>query len=420
MAIEINGLIVKSPKEGQPIEMQANTYKIHGDVIDPDSYPITKNEHTLEYLRTVPNLRIRTDVYACVARIKSVLLYAAREYFNMLGFREVDIPLITDNECESGCNPFLLTTLMSNKINDIPVNNEGLIDYSKDFFQERTFLTVSGQLHLECMVLGGLNKAFTMTNAFRAEPSMSPLHAASFQMLELEFCFNTLEENMQVNEGGVKHCITRILEKCFPDLELLQHKFKPGLIKTLEKYTELPFIVATHEDCVKKMLVDIDSGKVIINPNKKIEDGIIVFKEVPTLDSDLTKDHEKYITQIMYDEIPVFVKEYPAAIKSFYMPKINKGNAIERVKNFDLLVPYIGECIGGSQRETDYDELRNRMIENGIKPEKLQFYLDLRKYGTVEHGGSGWGIERLLLAITGLTNIRDMIPFPRFYKTCLF
>jgi asparaginyl-tRNA synthetase len=406
VSIKVVGLIVESLGKEQSIEMQAQTYQIYGDVVDADTYPIAKSEQTMEYLRTVPHLRYRTDTHACVGRIKSSVKYAVAEFFKSHGFAEIQVPCITDNECESGANPFTVTTVVGD-------------DHSKDFFKKHCYLTVSGQLHLEAVVLGGLQKAWTTTTAFRAEPSMSPLHMAEFWMTELEFCFGDIYDNIRVNELCIKHCISKVLEECYSDLEFLQEKFKPTLIETLKKYATTPFIITTHAECVKQMLVDIEKGTVKIDPNKTAYD-LCVFKDLPAYDDDLTKDHEKYITGIMYNGLPVFVREYPAKIKAFYMPKVNKGDQIERVDNFDMLMPEIGEVVGGSMRETDYDELKSRMIEMGVNPETLQFYLDLRKYGTVPHGGSGIGFDRLMLAITGMGNIRDMVPFPRSYETCYY
>lgn len=422
MSIMTTGLVVKSPAKGQPIEMQAHTYEIYGDVADADTYPISKNDHTMEFLRTVPHLRGRTDTHQAIMRVKNVLRLSCTEYFDQLGFAEVQVPLITDNKCESGANPYSLTTLLGDgQLTSIPTKEDKkTIDFTQDFFRKRAYLTVSGQLHLEALVLGGLSKAWCMTTAFRAEPSQSPLHMGEFWMLELEFSFGTLEDNMKVNEGCIKYCMNKVLERCHSELEFLQSKFKPSLIETIKRYATKPFVISTHEECVKLMLIDIESGKVKIDPEKKAGDDIHIFKEIPTLDGDLSKDHEKYITQILYDDIPVFVCYYPAPIKAFYMPKINKGDKIERVQNFDLLMPGIGEVVGGSMRETDHDELLSRMKEMGIKPESLQFYLDLRKYGTVPHGGSGIGFDRLMLVITGISNIRDTIPFPRAHELCYF
>jgi asparaginyl-tRNA synthetase len=407
MSLQVIGLIVESPAKGQPIEMQAHEFKIYGDVMSAASCPISKNDPTLEYLRDIPHLRVRNDTFLCINKIKSTLKLAAEDYFKSIKFVEVQVPLITDNECESGANPFTVTTIPGSK------------DFTKDFFKKPTYLTVSGQLHLEAVVLGGVSKAYCMTTAFRAEPSMSPLHMAEFWMLELEFCFGDLDKNMAVNEGCIKYAFSQILTSCIKELEYLQQKNKSDIISRLTRYVENPFIITTHQECIELMLQDIEDKKVTIDVNKKDGD-IYVFKDVPTLDGDLTKDHEKYITQILFKDMPVFVRYYPAKIKAFYMPKINKGADIERVDNFDLLFPGIGEVVGGSMRESDYDELGNRMDEMGIPKESLQFYLDLRKYGTVPHGGSGIGFDRLMLVATGMNNIRDMIPFPRAYKLCHF
>lgn len=424
MSIKTIGLIVKSPKAEQPIEMQAHSYEICGDVLDPDTYPISKNEHSLEFLRTVPHLRVRTDTIASVMRIKSAVRFAMAEYFDHHGFIEVQIPLITDNECESGANAFIVTTVLGDghiSIGDIPVKDDDKtsIDFTKDFFHKLTYLTVSGQLHLEAMALS-LSKVWTMTTAFRAEPSFSPLHEGEFWMVELEFAFGTLENNMTVNEGCIKYCISKVIEKCFLELEFLQNKFKQGLIDRLKRYATLPFVRTTHEECIRLMLLDIESGKVKIDPDKKAGDDIHIFKEVPTYDGDLSKDHEKYITGILFGDMPVFCCYYPSKIKAFYMPKINKGDDIEKCENFDLLFPQIGEVVGGSMRETDYEELKSRMVEMGIKPESLEFYLDFRKYGTAPHGGSGIGFDRLMLMITGMENVKDMTPFPRACSHCYF
>lgn len=411
LSISVTGLIVKSPGKGQSIELVASTYTIFGQ-IDAAKYPIAKTQLTLEYLRTVPHLRGRTDTFQSIMRIKSCMRYAFAKYFDKIGFHEVQVPLITDNECESGSNPLQVTTMMD-KINGQP------IDYTQDFFKKASYLTVSGQLHLEALVVGGLSKAWCMTTACRGEPSHSRLHAAEFWMLELEFCFNTLEDNMKVNEGAVKFVIKRVLDKCMDDLKFLEETYKPGLVQMLQKYEKTPFAITTHEECVKRMIDDIESGRVIVNPDKT-DDSLYVWKERPGLNEDLSKDHERYISEVIFDGIPTFVKYYPKSIKSFYMPVLDESAEILTVNNFDCIFPFHGEIIGGSQRIDNYDELISRMKENGIRPETLEFYSDLRKYGTVPHGGSGIGIDRLLLVICGLSNIRDMIPFPRAYELCPF
>jgi len=409
MSLKVTGLVVKSPAPEQPIELQAHQYHILGDVGDHEKYPVAKTELGLEYLRTIPHLRIRTDTFSCVARIKSAMKMAFMEYFDRLGFFEVQVPLITDNECESGANPFTVTTLMGNgKVSDVPIKEDKTsIDYHKDFFRKRCYLTVSGQLHLEALVLGGLSKAYCWTTAFRAEPSTTRLHLGEFWMLELEFCFGTLQDNIAVNEGAIKHCIRTVLSKCKQDLEFLQDKFDKDLIKKLEKYTVTPFIITTHKECIKRMLEDEVAGK-------------IRFETTPKYDDDLSKEHERYITDVMYNSTPVFVCEFPFSCKAFYMPKLTNDDGIYRTKNFDMLMPEMGETVGGSQREANYEKLIEQMKEKDIKPESLEFYSDLRKYGTVPHGGSGIGVDRLLMLMTGMNHIRDMIPCPRAYETCLY
>ena len=418
MCIMTTGLIVKSPKAEQPIEMQAHTYEIYGDVMDPDTFPITK-DISLDSLRLVQQFRCRTDTHIAIARIKSFMKLGMAEYFAKHGFIEVQVPCISDNQCEGGCYPFRITTIMNDDISLIPTK-DGKIDYTQDFFKKPCYLTVSGQLHLEAIILGGLNKAYTFTTAFRAEKSTGPRHAAEFWMMELEFAFGKLEDNMKVNEGCIKHCFGKILDECYPELEFLQNKFKPNLIETIKKYASVPFVISSHAECVKLMLDDIASGKVKIDPEKKPDSDLCTFKEVPGYSDDLSKDHERYITEVLFRGMPVFVRFFPAPIKSFYMPKIDEGAEVEHVDGFDLLFPEIGEIVGGSQRESDYNKLLMRMREMGVNPESLQYYLDLRKYGTCEHGGSGVGMDRLLMVCTGIFNIRDMIPFPRAYEHCYF
>ena len=259
MSIMTTGLIVKSPKPKQPIEMQAHTYQILGDVMDADTYPVSKNEHTLEYLRTVPHLRLRTDTCSSIVRISSQVNFAMAKYFNKHGFIKIKIPLVTDNQCESGANPFRITTLIGNDNVDSIPTKDGMIDYEKDFFKKPVFLTVSGQLHLEAFA-SGLSKVFCETIAFRAEPSTGPLYLSEFLMVELEAAFITLEENMTINEGCIKYCIVQVLKNCYEDLEFLQQKFTPNLIETLKKYATKPIMA-----CVKVLRL-YGTHKVIIIP----------------------------------------------------------------------------------------------------------------------------------------------------------
>ena len=410
--VKVFGKLISSPAKGQTCELAATSFEVVGEISNPDTYPIAKAELSLEHLRKFPHLRGRTDTLGAVMRIKSALSMDVRKYFESVGFYEVHCPTITDNMCEGGCQTFTCTSLS--------FEPNSITDFSKDFFNKRVYLTVSAQLHLECLIMGSLSKAFTMTRAFRAEASDSKIHTAEIEMLELEATFSTLQENIKVNEECLKYIINGVLTKCRKDLEFLQSKFKPDLIETLERYVINPFAVTTHEECVRLMLEDIASGKVKVDPEKKPEDGLYVFREAPGFSDDLSKDHEKYICSVLNDRIPTFVCNYPAKIKSFYMPKINKGAEIERVDNFDMLMPDIGEVVGGSQRESNYDELIERMVESGINPDTMTFYSDLRKYGTCKHGGSGIGVDRLMLVLTGLNNIRDTTPFFRGYGECMY
>lgn len=409
MSVSVFGTIILSPKSEQKIEMTAQEYQIYGDVADPSTYPIAKTELSLDYLRTVPHLKCRTDTHLAITKIKSTMYSAMMDYFEQLDYTFVQVPCITDNECESGSNPFIVTTL----------DDRQNTDYQHDFFRKKTYLTVSGQLHLESIVLGGVQKAFCMTTAFRAEKSTGPRHMAEFWMLEQEHCFGDLDHNMYVNEWCIKKCLQSVLTKCHDELIFLQSKYKPGLIDIIKDYATLKYAITTHTECVKLMLKDIDDGKVTIDPHKAPDTNLYVFREAPDYGDDLSKDHERYITEVLFGG-PVFVKYFPAKVKAFYMPIIDPDADIQHVDCFDLLFPEIGEVVGGSQREDNYDKLITRMNDMGIDKSSLEFYADLRKYGTVPHGGSGIGFDRLMMVCTGIFNIRDMVPFPRSYEHCYF
>lgn len=406
-SLTVTGKLIKSIGQGQTVELQASDYKVFGDVHDPGTYPIAKTELSIVNLRTLPDLRVRTQLFRAVNKIRSVMKFAFAEYFDSIGFFEVQIPLITDNECESGACPFTVTTVLGDgKASSIPLKDDKTVDFHEDFFRKRAYLTVSGQLHLEALISAGLQKAWCMTTAFRAEKSLTRFHAAEFWMIELEFCFSTLLDNMKVNEGALKHCFKKVLERCYPELEFFQKEFKPDLIARLQKYASKPFVISTHEECVKLMLQDELDGKVKFNSS-------------PKLDDDISREHERYITEVLFDGTPVFVRHFPAKVKSFYMPKIDSGSPIEHVDGFDLLMEGV-EIVGGSQRESDYEKLIARMHEMGVDPESMKFYSRLRQYGTVPHGGSGIGFDRVLMACTGLDDVRDAIPFPRCYQECRY
>lgn len=401
-SIEITGKIKKSPAAGQFLELLVENFICYEFDEDSADYPIAKTELSLEYLRQYPNLRIRTDTFSSISRIKSKIKFAMAEFFNSKKFAYDQPVLLTDNECESGSCPFMATSLLSKNMrpdNPVPV------DFSKDFFGKPVYLTVSSQLHLETRVCGGLRKAWINTTCFRAEPSMTRFHAAEFEMVEYEFCFCDLEDNMRITEDCLKYCLSRILVENLDDLEFLQSKYKPDLIETLKKYSNNPFIKTTHESCIKMMLQDQSAG-------------LIQFTKTPAYDEDLSKEHELYITK-KYG-MPVFCQYFPEKIKAFYMKIIDPGNPIcEHVDCFDLLVPEIGEIVGGSQRETNHKILLTRMAKFNIDPEPLKFYTDIRKYSCPPHGGAGIGLDRFIMVCTGIQNIRDMIGYPRTYTNCI-
>ncbi len=408
VALELTGKIVKSPKAAQPFEMQVQEYKCFGGVREPATYLFSaKNDITLEVLRQNPHLRYKSKIFMAVEIIKKEVFASIHEFFRQNGFGEVRPTALTTNSCEGGAQEFTVTSLLKNKVSEIPIlEDKDSIDYTKDFFKKQIYLTVSSQLHLEAVTCATGN-SYCMTTAFRAEPSTGLMHLAEFCMPEWEMRFGSLEDNMSVAERLIKHCIKNVLEKCFPELEFLQTKFDETLISRLYKYASEPFYVITHEKCVKMMLQHVQEGKAN-------------FEVLPKYDDDLTREHEKYITKVLGDNQWVFVCAYPKRVKSFYMNVINKGDEIERVDNYDLLADNLGEVVGGSQRIWQYDELVERMNECEINREPLEWYLDLRKYGSVPHGGAGLGLSRLLLMLTGMQNIRDMEEFPRSYGSCLF
>lgn len=414
----LTGTLIKSPAKGQPIELQVTNYKCHGQIAE--LYPISKTA-TRDFLRTIPHLRHHTMEFTAIQMIKQTVYNGFHEAMKLLNIGEVQPTLITSNECESGSFPFKVTTLYN--------------DNKEDFFDKPVYLTVSGQLHLEATVCGTLRDSYCMTTAFRAESSKSPLHLAEFCMPEWECIECGLDGNISIAEFTLKHIFKKVLEEYKYELEYLdqyrikeidrklkglldEHKSlkktmkkkdwvkkkkdiellcdeerkRPSLIERLEKYVVKPFIVTCHQECVRLM-----------------NESDFAFEEIPDYDKDFTKEHEKYITQVLFDNMPVFVCYYPKKVKAFYMPTIDETH----VDCYDLLFPYIGEVVGGSQRIDDYDKLSERMTECGISKEELGWYLDLRKYGSVPHGGAGLGLGRLLIAIIGIYNIKDMQEFPR-------
>ena len=394
MSIRVVGTLVKSPAKGQLYEVQSSDISILGDV-DPD-YPISKTKLTLEYLRDMPHLRARTKTFACVNRIRHSMMMATHQFFDQEGFLLLDPNIITVNECEGGAGVFQVTE------NDISIpENLKLVpkaknyDWSNDHFGKPAYLTVSSQLQLEAIALS-MGKVYTTNKSFRSEHSTTHKHVSEFSHLEIEQCFTDLNDLISVGERYIKHVMKYVFEKNKKDLETLENtaKFISGIDKDLMKrysISEEPFEKITYKNAVALLK---ENGK-------EIQYG-----------QDLSSDDEKFLTD--YFKKPVFMTHWDISIKSFYMKQCDDGTC----ESFDLLMPHVGELIGASQREDDYQKLESMMKKKGIDPKPLQFYLDLRKYGSVPHGGFGLGLDRFLMFLTGVHNIKDVIPFPVYYKNC--
>jgi len=408
-SLSVTGKLIKSPAKGQLVELQASAYTIYGSVENPDTYPMSKKDHSMEHMRKFMHLRARTGIFGSVFRIRSGLTFAIHEYYKKFGFHHVELPFLTGSECEGGSQAFLVTRLLeSKKIVDIPaIDNQ--VDFKKDFFETPTYLTVSAQLHLEALTLA-LSKAYTFTRFFRAEPSDSYKHVAEGTMVEHEFCFCELSDNIDLTEGLIKFCINYVLEYCYDDIKFLD-KMKKGLVDELQKIVIEPFVRTTHAEMITVMKQHSSEGKV-------------KFEHPPEYDDDLSSEHERYITEKIFNRVPVVVQKFPRKVKAFYMPVVKEtpeeSHGVEHVECFDLLIPRIGELVGGSQRTWSYNDLMTRLDELKMDKSVLEFYTDLRKYGSVPHGGMGIGIDRLCMLATGMDNIRDVIAFPRSWKDCKY
>ena len=391
-AVSVKGNLVKSPGKNQAWEIQALDVEILS--ISPESYPLQKKRHTDEYLRSIAHLRPRTNKYGAIFRIRSEVSYAVHKFFRDKNFKYIHTPIITGSDCEGAGEMFKIKTLNPEK-ND---NKENKNSYSSDFFGKEANLTVSGQLSAEmfCLALGNV---YTFGPTFRAENSNTSRHISEFWMIEPEMAFCDIYDNMKLSEEFIKFLINFSFENCMDDLELFNMYVDKGLFKTLKNILNSDFIKITYEEAVKIL---IKSGNTF---DYKIEYG-----------KDLQSEHERYLTESHFKQ-PVIVYNYPKKIKPFYM-RLNPDN--ETVAAMDVLVPRIGELIGGSQREERIDILEKRMDETGLNKEEYWWYLDSRKYGSVIHSGFGLGFERLLMLISGITNIRDVIPFPRTPKNLDF
>ena len=390
-AIIVKGTLVATPQAKQPFEIQAEEIIVEG-ASAPD-YPLQKKRHSLEYLRTMTHLRPRTNTFQAVFRIRSLCAYAIHKFFQEQGFVYVHTPLITGSDCEGAGAMFRVTTL---DMKNPPLTEEGNIDYSQDFFGKETNLTVSGQLNGETYAQAFRN-IYTFGPTFRAENSNTTRHAAEFWMIEPECAFADLNDNMDLAEAMLKYVIRYVLENAPEEMNFLNSFVDKGLLDRLNHVMNSEFGHVTYTEAVE-----------ILEKNNDKFDYKVFWG------CDLQTEHERYLTEEIFKK-PVFVTDYPKEIKAFYMKQNEDGKTVAAM---DCLVPGIGEIIGGSQREDDYDKLMNRMNELGLKAEEYSFYLDLRKYGSTRHSGFGLGFERCVMYLTGIGNIRDAIPFPRTVGNC--
>ncbi len=385
-ALIVKGTLVPTPQAKQPFEVQASEVLIEG-ASAPD-YPLQKKRHSFEYLRTISHLRPRTNTFQAVFRVRSLIAYAIHKFFQERDFVYVHTPLITGSDCEGAGEMFQVTTM---DLQNIPKNPDGTVDFTKDFFNKPTNLTVSGQLNGETYAMAFKN-IYTFGPTFRAENSNTTRHAAEFWMIEPEMAFADLNDNMILAESMLKYIINYVLENAPEEMEFFNKFVDKGLIERLRHVAESDFAHVTYTDAIAILEKHNDE-----------------FEYKVSWGCDLQTEHERYLTEKEFKR-PVFVTDYPKEIKAFYM-KMNEDN--KTVAAMDCLVPGIGEIIGGSQREDDYDKLVARMDELGLNREDYEFYLDLRKYGSARHSGFGLGFERCVMYLTGMGNIRDVIPFPR-------
>ena len=387
-SIQVTGVLVKSEGKGQDVELKAKEVQLLGDC--PEDYPLQPKKHTREFLRTIGYLRPRANLFQAVFRVRSVAAQAIHEYFQGHGYVYFHAPLITASDCEGAGEMFQVTTLPIEEL-------KGKVDYKKDFFGKRTSLTVSGQLQAETFATA-FSKVYTFGPTFRAENSNTKTHASEFWMIEPEIAFCDLEGLMDIEEEMLKFVVSYVLEHCPKEMEFFDKFVEKGLLDKLHKLIDSKFTRVTHEEVIT----------ILKNSKEK-------FEYTPEYGEDIQKEHEKYITE--YFQGPVFITDWPKDIKAFYMKQNEDGKTVRAV---DLEVPGAGELMGGSQREENMDKLIRRMDELHMDKEELDWYINLRKYGTCVHSGFGMGFERLLIYLTGVENIRDVIPFPRVPGSCEF
>lgn len=390
-AIIATGRIEVTPNARQPFEMQVEKVEVEGT--SPSTYPLQKKRHSFEFLRTIPHLRPRTNTFAATFRVRSLIAYAIHSFFMERGFVYVHTPIITGSDAEGAGEMFQVTTL---PLDHVPMTEDGKADFSKDFFGKSTNLTVSGQLNVEAFIFAFRN-VYTFGPTFRAEESNTTRHAAEFWMIEPEMAYADLEDDMENAEAMLKYVIRYVLENAPEEMKFFNQFVDKGLLERLQHVLNSEFGHVTYTEAIK-----------ILEKNNEQFDFKVYWG------CDLQTEHERYLTEQVFKR-PVFVTDYPKEIKAFYMKQNPDGRTVAAM---DCLVPGIGEIIGGSQREDDLEKLESRMDELGMDKEQYQFYLDLRRYGSVRHAGYGLGFERCVMYLTGMGNIRDVLPFPRTVGNC--
>ena len=393
-AVEATGVLVVSLGKGQRIELKAETVKVYGEA-DPDTYPLQKKRHSFEFLRTIGHLRSRTNSFGAVFRVRNACSTAIHQFFHERGFLWVHTPVITASDCEGAGELFSVTSL---DLKNIPRTENQAVDYSQDFFAKPTYLTVSGQLEAEVMAMAFSN-VYTFGPTFRAENSNTSRHLAEFWMVEPEMAFCDLEGDMDLAEAFLKHIFKYVLETCPEDMEFFNERIDKSVLATAENIINNQFERLTYTEAIKLL-----------------EKADVKFEYPVSWGLDLQSEHERYLAEQLFKK-PAIVTDYPAQIKAFYM-RLNDDE--KTVRAMDILAPKIGEIVGGSQREERLEILERRVLAQGLNPEDLWWYLDLRRYGTVPHAGFGLGFERLVQFITGMGNIRDVIPFPRTPQSAEF
>ena len=397
-SLAVRGQLVESIGSGQKVEIKAESIEIYGEC-DPMRYPLQKKDTSLEYLRTVAHMRMRTNTFGAVLRVRNAMAYAIHTFFQKKGFVYLHTPLITESDCEGAGQMFQVTTLDLEK--PLPRNKKGEIDYNEDFFGKQTSLTVSGQLEGE-LGATAVGEIYTFGPTFRAENSNTPKHLAEFWMVEPEMAFYDIKDNMDLAEEFIKYLVSYALENCIDDIKFLNDKYDEGLIERLRSVIGTDFVRLEYTEGIRILEEAVKNG--------------VKFEYPVYWGVDLQSEHERFLVEKHFQK-PVILTGYPKEIKAFYMKQDDNGKT---VRAMDVLFPKIGEIIGGSEREWSLEKLENRINELGMSRKNLEWYIDTRRFGSVPHSGFGLGFERLLLFVTGMSNIRDVIPFPRTPRNAEF